>query len=90
MLLVVTLTALPSLFLGRLISVSSHTASDIHRRAEIRSGQKRKDSKRGGRENHELIRRNESGDRSGDELHRVNRRRHGLGLANAAVEKLEG
>src|SRR5262245_23489928 len=46
MLVVVTLTALPSLFLGRSVFVSRHTASDIHLRAEIRSGQKGKIQKR--------------------------------------------
>ena len=39
-----------------------------------------------GKHFYELIRRNKSGDRSGDELCRIDRGRHGTGLANAAVE----
>ena len=68
----------------------------IHQRAEIRSGQKGKNSKPGvirvaaiiEGKNYELIRRNESGDRSGDKLRSVDGGRHGPGLANvAAVRK---
>jgi hypothetical protein len=61
---------------------------------KFEAGEKGKNSKRGGhgmtanllkgngRENHELICRSESSDRSGDELHRVDGGRHGPGVAN--------
>jgi hypothetical protein len=44
-------TALSSLFLGRSIFAFAHTTPGIHQRAEIRSGQKRKDSETGGEGN---------------------------------------